>query len=166
MLWRASVKSYISSLSLLMIESKSRWQTDSQTDQRILLSSLFELISLLFEVMVLSRPWSYHLPSSSKHPCEAVGKRGTDTEESTTLGAGAAAAAWSCDGVMEEAGANGQTSWFCFWPCHCFTAKALELWVPLPPSCKTGFNRTRSTMRWAEKCRILLVPLEGITWAC
>ena len=110
------MKSYLSTLSILIIERKSRRQTDLQTDQRILLSSFFELIFLLFEVMVLSCSQSYHLPSSSKHPCEGVGKRGTDTEESTTFGAGAAAAAWSCDGVMEEAGANGQTSSFCFWP--------------------------------------------------
>lgn len=67
---------------------------------------------------------------------------------------------------MEEAGASGQTSWFWFWPCSCFTAKALQLCVPLPPSCKERFIRTRPSLQGAEKCRILLVPLEGTTWAC
>lgn len=93
MLWRASLKSYLSSLSLLIIERKSKGQTDLRTDHRILLSSLFESPFFLFEVMILSCSWSYHLPSSRKHPCEGVGKRSTDTEESTTFGAGAAAAA-------------------------------------------------------------------------
>jgi len=56
-----------------------------------------------------------------------VGKRGIGTDASSSLGAGAAAAAWSCDRVMERAGTNGQKLWFCFWalpPLHC---KALEL---------------------------------------
>lgn len=93
MLWRASLKSYLSSLSLLIIEKKSKWQTDLQIDQRIVLSSLFELFLFLFEVMVLSCSRSYHSPNFCKHPCEGVGKRGTDTEERTTFGAAAAAAA-------------------------------------------------------------------------
>lgn len=67
---------------------------------------------------------------------------------------------------MEETGASGQTSCFWFWPCSCCTAKALQLWVPLPPSCKTWFIKTWPSLQGAERCRILLVPLEGITWAC
>lgn len=77
---------------------------------------------------------------------------------------------WSCydicGRVMEEAGASGQTSWLWFWPCSCFTAKALQLWVPLPPSCKVWFVKTRPSLQGAEKCRLFLVALEGITWAC
>lgn len=53
-----------------------------------------------------------------------------------------------------------------FWPCSCFTAKALQLWVPLPPSCKVWFVKTRPSLQVAEKCRLFLVALERITWAC
>lgn len=105
----------------------------------------------------------HHLPLSSKHPYEWLGKRGRNTGESSTSGAGAAAAAWSW--VMEEAGENGQASRFCSCPWRCYAAKPLELWCLCLLPAKTGFIKIQPTLQAAAKCRILLVPLEGITWA-
>lgn len=108
----------------------------------------------------------HHLLSSSKHPYEWIGKRGRNTEESNTSGAGAAATAWSWPEVMEEAGENGQTPRFCFCSSCCYTAKALELWCLCLLPARTGFIKIQPTLQRAGRCRILLVPLEGITWAC
>lgn len=50
-----------------------------------------------------------------------------------------------------------------FGPAAASLPRHFELWVPLPPSCKMGFIKTWPTLQRVEKCRILLVPLEGIT---
>lgn len=112
--------------------------------------------------MVLSRSWSYHLSSSSKHPCEGVGKRGTDTEESSAFGAGAAAAAWSCDGGgwrrMEQTARH---------PGSAFSPAAASLPRLLSSRClcllpvKRGYQDSANSEASRRVQNTVLVPLEG-----
>lgn len=142
MFCRASVESYLSSLSLLITERRRGWWTDLQTDQRILLSSLHELIFLLFEITVLSCSQSYRLPSILS-PWE----RGAQTQRRDHLWA------WSCCCSLElwwgDGGVCSKQPDIPVW------LLALQLLHQQGSGCLWLLPETQALPQRAEKCRIL-----------